>query len=153
MGGVYGDWCVAIHESGHAVVAHFGGGEVQRVSIQPHATADGHTHVVRRGDVKTNIRKTVEFLLAGGAAVARDGECCDHPRAEHSASVDRGEITELFDECRVADAERLPIERAAAESVDAILTARWSTVEALAHALVERRTLLTAEINSIIAGR
>lgn len=123
----------AIHEAGHAVVAHRLGIPVDSVRLGE----GGHGQtVVRSGDQPS--LHVAAAIFAGPLAESR--WCPDSPGGEESdeAKLHRLLSTDWFDV------------RAAAELAEDILTEYGADVEALARLLAERRTLTGAQVDALL---
>jgi cell division protease FtsH len=86
---------IAVHESGHAIVAHvMGAGTVERISIEPRGQALGVTFVTRDNEVplygEQELNARIGMLLAG-----REAELMNYGNTTSGASDDLKRASEL----------------------------------------------------------
>ena len=148
---------VAVHESGHAMAAHYLGARVRAVTVRPGANYRGMCDrklVVTDEDwdslddrAKTRIGREVKVLFAGALAVKRA-----YPRSQWRATgsddFPRAAewIAHVYNDARI---QRYWSEILLAET-EMLLGFRWHVVEHLAQRLLEQETMKGCEVTQAI---
>lgn len=156
---------VAYHEAGHAVVAKCLGVAVRRATIIPEDGSAGHvlhTRMSRKMSEaiefadrfslsRLQAEKRVMVSLAGELAQRRFDPNSVHP--DHGAG-DREHIAHILERYAGCDSDGVIDMRKhyalLEEWTDQLLAQKWYLVQAVADALVERRTLSKQEIYDVI---
>jgi len=148
----------AYHEAGHAVAAFALKVPVRQATIVPDGDILGHVRHSKLGGAGRNPRRAerrVIIALAGDIA-----ERHHNPHRRRGDARDLGKAIDIIDRLARSDDHlkkwfhrKKWLAELEKEAADLILSDRWwPTVEAVAKALVQRRTLTGKEVASIVAG-
>lgn len=150
---------VAFHEAGHAVAEVLLLNSPHMVTIEPGPGRLGSAGLSVWSDIALDGRRLgreelrchiVVYLAGPWAAAYHESKCCLKERARH-VRRDDGNGSDYFDaRCLLRRYfPRLRIETVEAEARAHIRT-HWCKIEAVAHALVERKTLTAEHLVSIV---